>query len=1112
MYKIYTKNLCWPDRLLSKILFIMKLTTVLLIVTIMQVSATTFAQRVTINQKDVLLEQVFKQIRIQSGYNILYDVDLLKKANRISIKIKDASIDEAMRLALENQQLIYTIKDKTIILDRKQPSFLDKVLDVINAVHVRGRVVDEQGNALAGATVTIKGMARSVITNANGDFILNSVPEKAILVISYIGYEPVERSAAENLTVVLIKSTSKLDEIQVIAYGTTTQRINTGSVGKVTAKEIESQPVMNPLAALAGRIAGLTIVQSSGIPGGSFSVNIRGRTSVNAKINNDPLFIIDGVPFANNNNGISTVGSALNSPNSTGLSPFNSLSPSDIESVEVLKDADATSIYGSRGANGVVLITTKKGKPGKTTMNANVYTGFSSVTRTMDMMNTQQYLNMRHEAFANDGIAPDEFNAYDLQLWDTTRYTDWKKDLIQHSANTLDANVSFSGGDSQTQFLVGGGYHRETMVFPGDLNDGRSSLHFHINHQSTDHKFKLSFSGSYGGDRNRLNVSDLTGSTILLTPNSPPLTNAEGSLNWDENGAGFENPLSYLYQKYMAKTDNYLANLSLNYQLVKGLSLKGSFGYNGIYIDELGSYPIAAQNPMYDPVGYATFGKSNFKSLIVEPQIEYERQFGPGKVDALIGGTWSENSNDGMSVYASGYTSDVLLESLSAAGSVDDKYSINTAYKYAAVFGRINYNIKEKYILNLTGRRDGSSRFGPGKRYANFGAVGAAWIFSSEDFIKQLPLLSFGKLRGSYGTSGNDKIGDYMYLDTWTALSKTYLGNSGLNPTRLFNPDYRWEMNKKLEFGLDLGFVKDRILLTANWYRNRSSNQLIPYTLPSQTGGGSITANFPATVQNAGTEFTLNTSNVKHKNFEWSTSFNISSPRNKLVSFPNLESSTYNSTLIIGRPLGIIGGLVVKGVNPETGVYEFVAQDGHITSTPVAADARKEIYDPNPKFLGGFGNNFRYKGFQADFFLDFKKQTGINYLGNLIGNWDYPGMAFNMPLDVLDRWTPNHTITDVQKYTANPGTPAYVAANAMRLYRADLFYSDASYIRLRNVALSYTLPESWTKKAALKTCRFYINIQNLITFTGYKGSDPETQNIFRLPPLKTISAGLQVTL
>lgn len=1072
------------------------------------------AQKISLNVTAKPLKEVLQSLRKQTGYAFVYNDQEIVKARPVTISVKGKELKEVLQQIFRNQSLGYEMNGKVITIvggDAKTEN-KEKSAGQKKKLTITGIVTDTTGHALEGVTVKIKSTGRSVVTNGAGSYRLNEVDEDATLIFSLLGHasKSVSIEGADSYNAVLQREVSVLDEAVVIAYGTSTKRLNTGSVGSVKAKDIENQPVMNPLAALSGRIPGMTVTQQTGMPGGAFTVNVRGRTSINNSINNDPLFIIDGVPLANNNNGIGEIGSALTPFG--GTSPFNTINPADIESIEVLKDADATSIYGSRGANGVILITTKRGKEGKTLFNVNVYTGINSPSRTADVMDTRQYLVMRKEALANDGVSADEFNAYDIIKWDTTRNTDWKKEFIGHSSSTLDANLSLSGGSALTQFLIGGGFHKEKPPFPGDLNDIRNTGHFSLNHQSSNQKFSLSFSGGYGGDRNRIISNDLTTSAMLMIPNNTALQDASGNLVWEDQGVLFDNPLSYLFSKYNSKIDNYRANLVMSYKVDDRLTLKNSFGANSLYAKENSTFPRSAQNPQFQPTGYANFSNSHYGSFIVEPQADYAFNIGSAKVVAMIGGTWQKNTTERNSIYASGYSSDALLESLTAAGVIDSKSSTNTEYKYAAVFGRINYRLKERYIINLTARRDGSSRFGPQYRYSNFGAIGGAWIFSEERWMAPLKgVWDFGKIRASYGTTGNDKIGDYSYLDTWTALSKTIGGAIGLNPTRLFNPDYRWEINKKAEVGMDLGFFKERILLTAGWYQNRSSNQLIAYSLPDQTGASSVIRNFPAIVQNTGFELQINSTNIKQNSFTWSSNFNISVPRNKLVSFPGLEGSSYGSYLVTGKSLSVKSTLKVNGVNKETGVYEMVAADGTLTSSPTKADRLLGNINIDPRFLGGFGNTIEFGNVRADLFFEFKKQVGRNYYGNMINKRIYPGMAYNMPVDFLDRWTPDHRESTLQKYTATPGSPAYVAASGMRQYDADMFYSDASYVRLKTVSISYSF-DKLLRHLKLSSLRIYMNAQNLLTITGYKGGDPETQDIFRLSPLRTITFGLQASL
>ena len=710
---------------------------------------------------------------------------------------------------------------------------------------------------------------------------------------------------------------------------------------------------------------------------------------------------------------------------------------------------------------------------------------------------------MRREAFTNDNIIPDLYNAPDLTAWNTTRNTDWKKLLIGGTAKITDAEASLSGGNAQTQFLLGAGFHRETTVFPGQLADNRVSIHFNSTHNSLDNRFKMVFTTSYSSDKSNLIGQDLTG-YIRLAPNAPAPYDSIGKLNWTEGGADYSNPLAYLLQKSDAATDNLLSNLVLRYQLLPGLNLKANLGYSSMQLEQTFIYPGASLNPAYNFTGFAQYSDNNFKSWIVEPQAEYRNVWGKAKLELLAGTSFQQSKTDGSIAYASNFSSDALLGSPSAAGEIFVTNN-NTLYHYQAVFGRISFDWGDKYLLNLTGRRDGSSRFGPNRQFANFGAMGAAWVFSKEPFIKEIfPGLNYGKLRGSIGVTGNDQIGDYKYLNTYSPYAYPYQGQTGLVPTQLNNPDYSWETNRKSELGLELGFLNDRLIVMASYYDNHSSSQLINSTLPIQTGFSGIIQNLPALVENRGWEYQLNATIVKTKDFTWDASFNLTVAHNKLLKFPNLASSDYSSRYAIGKPLNIVKLIHQTGVDPQTGIFQFADKDGHPTSTPAFPNDYTVIKDLTPAFYGGFSNRFQYKGFSLSAFFQFVKQEGYNYTYNN----QTPGSMTNQSVDVLNRWRKPGDLTNVQLFTTtDPGSAAYTYYSSF----SDGAVTDASFIRLKNAALSYSFPTKWSSRIKAGLVRFYLQGQNLLTLTNYKGGDPETRTPTILPPLKTITAGVQIT-
>ncbi|MDP9078900.1 MAG: SusC/RagA family TonB-linked outer membrane protein [Bacteroidota bacterium] len=1120
----------------------MKLTTFLLVIALVQTSAKGFSQ-VTLHENNAPLESVLKSIEKQSGYTFLVDVENVK-SERISVDIKNASVAACLEACFKDQNITFRIVKNNVFITRSDPSFLEKLKDkaarlLTLPANFNGLVTDSLGQPLIGATVVLKDTKYRAVTDNSGKFVFADVPQgKYTVLVTYIGFLPSQRNIEIvgkdlDLRFTMFAASSALDQVQVIAYGTTTARYSVGSQAKVTSEEITSQPVMNPLSALEGRVPGLLVTANSGTPGSSVKITIRGQNTVgstpNTKIIPDnPLFIIDGIPFAPQNAAVNKV-QAVNDVNGVGqvgngLSPFETIDPASIESIEVLKDADATSIYGARGANGVILITTKQGKAGKTKLTGNFYTGVSTMTHTMALLNTPQYLQMRTDAFHNDGIIPTtkagSTYAPDLLSYDTNSNTNYLRQLFGKQSSTQNAGLALSGGDNRTTFYAGMNYGRQTYLFPGDFAENKLNGNMKIHHNSSDRKFNIDLSTGYNYDTNNVPGSPLILSAFNLPPDFPSLTNPDGSLKWDNNGvaytsyiSGFFNPLAYLKRADYTQQNSYLSSILISYELLPGLKLKTLAGYNNLTVVERSQFPLVAQNPAStSSKSVATKSVNNFYTWDVEPQISYDKQFGKHKIGLLVGGTLQKQDNNYQSITGTGFTNDLLLSNVSLASTITSSDG-DVPYKYNAGFGRINYLYDNKYILDLTGRFDGSSRFAPGKQWGKFGSAAAGWIFSQEAFFKNaIPVVSFGKLRASYGTTGNDNVGNYLFTSNWSALSSGVLYNGGIGyiPGNLQNPDFSWSTTTKLESGIELGFLNDRIVLTTSWFRNRSSNQLIQYQLPSQTGFANVTENFQAVVQNTGWEFMLSGTVLKTNEFTWKTAFNITVPQNKLIDFPGLASSSYGQTLVIGEPVSIVRGYKYAGVNPTTGVYQFQTANGTITSNPSAANGDNKfiIGNTDPKLYGGLRNTFSYKGFQLDVFFEFRKQMGMNYLGAVT---NAIGTQSNVPVDALDVWRNPGDQATYQRLTSQ--TSGTAAATAFGFYRqSDAVYSDASYIRLKTAGFSYNLKSTLVKKIGMNTCRIYVNGQNLLLITKYKGNDPETQNYYGIPPVRTIAAGLDFGL
>jgi TonB-dependent starch-binding outer membrane protein SusC len=1094
-------------RYLNQISLRMRLTAILLLALSVHVSAKVNSQTISYSGQNVKLEKVFKELEKQTGFFVMINKELLDHANKVTVNVTDVAIEYFLKNILLNQDLDFTIRDKSIFIWEKKPAVSLNILasPSLNNPPITGIVRGPDGKPIAGANVIVKGTKKGTTTSADGAFNIDA-NKGDIIIISSIGYDEKQMNVSQSNigTISLITSLSRLDEVQIIAYGTTTKRLNIGNVTSVKSETIQQQPVSNPLAALQGRVPGMVISQTTGMPGGGFKVQIRGKNSISN--GNDPLYIVDGVPYS-----AQTLGS-LNSFLQGG-NPLNFINSSDIESIEILKDADATSIYGSRAASGVVLITTKKGKAGKMKISAKVYAGSGKVTRMMKLLQTPEYLKMRREAFLNDERQP-QFYDYDVNgVWDTARNTNWQKVLLGNNANYRDAQLSLSGGNTNVQYLIGGGYHRESTVLPSDGSDSKSSFHFNINTNSENNKFKVSISGSYVSDINTTPLTDKTTNALGFAPNAPSIYNSDGTLNWAPIHPGeagtWINPLADFQNKYKGKTNNLIGNAVFSYSVIKNLELKISLGYANMHTDEISKFPVTAEDPFYQPdiTGSSQFGNSNIRSWIAEPQLNYKVKIAKGILSALAGASYQKNINDRQQLSASGFSSDALLENILAAPSVSVVDVTNTEYKYGAVFGRLSYNYQDKYLLNANIRRDGTSRFGPSKQFANFASIGAGWIFSSEDFIQQhFPVVSFGKLRASYGTSGNDQILDYQFFDSYSSTPYAYQGMQGLYPATLFNPELAWEVNRKFEIGLNIGFLKDRIIVEGNYYRNRSSNQLIRNPLSAVTGFTNITKNLEALVQNSGFEAVLTTINVTKKNFSWLSSFNITVPRNKLVAFPNLGNSSYSSLYVIGQPITIIKSFQYAGINDSSGIYQFIDSKGSIIGTPNTTTDYIVINNVGPKYYGGVQNTFRYKGISFDIFLQFIKQLGTSFDdARLVA----PGQASNQPTYVMDRWQKQGDVAYLQKFTQLTSSQAFRAYRNMK--SSNFIYEDASFIRIKNIALAWELPNVWSKRIKLESSKIYVNAQNLFTITKYRGFDPETQGVV-LPPLRVITAGLQISL
>lgn len=970
---------------------------------------------------------------------------------------------------------------------------------------VTGVVVDDDNLPLPNVNIVNVKTKQNFTTNGNGEFTVSATSFPVLLSFSMVGFTAQEVSFSKAVTgyKVTLKSDNKLNEVIVVGYGTTTRLKNTGSVGKVSGEALVQQPISNPVLGMQGRVAGVFMTTASGDLGANVNVAIRGTNTITSS--SRPLYIIDGVPMPSTGINNSAYGGA------TGPhSPFMNVNSADIESMEVLKDADATAIYGSRGANGVVLITTKKGKGGSTKVSADFYKGYQNAVNKLNLLNTQQYIQMRRDAFAADGITNLTMtNAYDVLLWGDQRYTDMQDLLFGKTADVTDAQFSIQGGNQNTQFIFGVGYRDDNGVLMGKNNQKRGSARLNINHTSSNNKFTLNSTINYSSTK-MASIGTSGFSFAWIAPNMPLLDEVTGLPYFYGTASNAQSPLKYTYSDTNLSNFNFIGAATLGYKILPNLQVKLDASFTRLDYRGVEKYRGGYLNPNegLDYKNFATFGNDYQHTYNIEPQLNYNTKIGKGKLTALLGGTLQETIAGGQVIQGRNFSSELLMGALAAAGTIPSYSTSYNQYKFNSIFGRVTYDYDNKYILNGTFRRDGSSRFGPARQFGNFWAVGGAWIASNESFVRDnFKFVSLAKLRSSYGLTGNDGIGNYMYMETFGATSEQYNYNSGLYATRLGNPDFSWETNKKFEVAAELNFFNNRITTTTAFFNNISGNQLITYPIASQTGWTGYTANLAAKIRNRGFEFETTTTNINGKDFKWRTNFNITTFRNTLLAFPDLAKSTYSNTYEVGKSINVYRRYEFVGIDPATGTPLVKDLDGN--GTLAAVGDYRSYGDSDARFYGGLGNTFNYKGFELDVFFQFTKRPYANSYINS-SNASQPGIIFNMPDFVLDGvWRkPGDLVSKPRLSTVNSGA----FNQAYSRYRlSDAGITDASYIRLKNVSFSYTLPTSLVNKMKLSNVRVYALGQNLWTITNYKGYDPETPGT-STPPMRTLTFGINVSL
>ncbi|WP_207514006.1 SusC/RagA family TonB-linked outer membrane protein [Longitalea luteola] len=1053
------------------------------------------------------LAKVVKILKAKSVIKeAVYDKELLKLATPVYVPLLPLDDSLVHRIFADQPFLKFRFIADHLVIEKKTPEEIRHIREHFESP-VQGFVLNETGAPLPDATIQLRGKRLGITSGSQGEFsILWSIDDT--LEISFVNYKPVYfpwKKNARQLVIRLELQNPNL-EVAVVRGYSTKEKSNTAGVAQLRLSGIPENDVLK---ILQQNVSGIFAPPTSGLAGATHKFQFRGPTSIgpvselNYRPSNTPLFVVNGVPWAPSLRPVNQLTTMVGEPQAPGISaagfdPFFTINPLDIETITVLKDAEATAIYGARGANGVILITTKKGTSKEPRLTVSVSYGAGRSLPAMPLMNTEQYLAMRKEAFKNDNITPTPANAPDLFLWDSTRYLDMNKLLLNGTSNNLNQHFSFSQGDSLFQFLLNGGYSSQSAVLPSNIFGKRWSLLSDFYYRSKNRKLKTGISAYYSTTENKWLTENVMNAT-LLAPNAPALTDSAGHLNWQENGVSFRNPLSYFRLNDHIRTGNTLLHTYVQYKIFSKLRLETSVGYQQIHVHEKARYPMSAADPQLDPTGRYDEASNLFTTWMVEPGLHYtDSLWQKIQIQGVLGAFWSSQLNDRWDRSYTGYTNDGLL-GIPTAATASEYSSEKSKYLFLSTFARFKLNYKNRYFLSVTARRDGSSRFGPEQRYAVFGAVGAGWIFWEGK--KEEGSNSYAKLRASYGSTGNDQIGDYAYLNTWNKAARNYQGIIGIYPTGLANPYYQWEVTRKLEAALELR-INDNFSTTIAGYHNRSRNQVITYLLPGQTGFGEIAQNYPAIIQNTGLEVDA-AFKKEWGNFSLCSKLTLAVPQNKLVRFDDLDNSTYNKNLMIGQPMNIVITQRFTGVDPNSGLF-------------TVADPNERMAGKlDPVYFGGLHNSFRFKQVELTTHSEFRKQKAPHFLTYVYTYHLSPGLInkdfySNQPSQLENRWRQAGDEASWQKVSSLNAGPVKNAIDAW--LNSDAQLTDASYLRLKIAQLTYSFTEKFCKKQHIKGASVFASGENLFTVTPFEGADPELQVPFSLPLQKTITVGVQITL
>ena len=1109
---------CLKQKSPKKMLLVMKLTAILLIAVCLQANAHVFSQKITLKEQNVSLEKVFREIRKQTNYQFFYPDEIVRKAKKVTIDIRNGTLKQVLDVCFSGQLLAYTVSDNIIIIKRR-PEETENRPNLVAPVpaEIKGRVTNEQGQPLAGATVAVRASDMATQTDADGNFSLPA-PAGSVLVISFVGYQTREITVTEQSTLVisLKPAYSTGEQVVVVGYGTQKKRNISTAISSVTSGAIEKLSITRVEQALQGNAPGVMVLNQNGQPGSKPMIRVRG-TGTNTDPN--PLYIVDGFPVSN----------------------IEYINTGDIERIDVLKDAASAAIYGARGANGVILITTKSGKAGKVTFNYDGYYGIQNVWRKVPQLNAAQYATMMNEGSKNANPANPLPYPDPASLGEGTN---WQNAIFQKNVPVTSHQITASGGTDKTTYLTSFSYLDQQGVIGEKKSEfKRYTFRLNLNQKVMDF-FRIGTNLNYIHTRqaaifdNGDQGGQALGNAFNIDPITPvyetdPAKLAAYNPNAVKNGsltygisplATFPNPLAQLaIINGDNKVDKLIGNVFGEVDIVKGLKFRSSFSTDLQYNTSNGMTPIyfltATSGQTYTSVS-KNFSRAY--SWQAENVLSYSFQVNRHSVELLAGQSgykyFYENLSGNRTDPSPIDPAVAYLDVASTTPATGANAGGADARTLASFFGRMSYDYGGKYLLSGVIRRDGSSRFGRNNPYATFPSVSGSWVISSEDFYHS-SLFSFLKLRASWGQNGNESLGSsFPWASTIVTYGNqyTFLDNNGVEYLEngaslgaISNPNLRWETSEQTNIGADAELLNGRIGLTADYYVKTTRDLLVRPSIPDIVGYGAPYVN-GGNVRNSGVELGLTFKDKIGRDLGINAAFNISHNVNKVTRINNASQTISGANYInlgsitrmaVGQPIGYFWGVQTNGIfqtteqvdaytwtNPDTHAENKIqpnAKPGDLIFVDANDDGKindnDRVYlgDPNPKYTTGLTINLTYRDFDLNVFA-------IGMFGQKVfnGNYRFDKTVSNMPATMLDHWTPDNTDARYPRFISNDPNKNYSTVS-------DLLLENGSFVRVKNLQLGYTLPNVLTRKALINGFRIYVAVDNAFTFTKYKGFDPE---------------------